>query len=54
MVISFDNYVAKCMEGERTILNGNLYSFIEPMGSSSSEIHHNISESLFDVMLGEN
>ena len=52
--LSFDNYVAKDVwRGERTILNGNLYSFIEPMEAASSEIHHNISESLFDVMLGE-
>tara|TARA_B100000035_G_scaffold39503_1_gene29837 strand:- start:1774 stop:2898 length:1125 start_codon:yes stop_codon:yes gene_type:complete len=52
--LSFDNYVAKDVwRGERTILNGNLYAFIEPMEASSSEIHHNISESLYDVMLGE-
>ena len=38
--------------GERTILNGNSYSFIEPMEAIASLVHHNVSESLYDVMIG--
>lgn len=52
--LSFDNYVAKDIwRGERTILNGNSYSFIEPMEAIASAVHHNISESLFDILVGE-
>ena len=52
--LSFDNYIAKSMwRGERTILNGNSYSFIEPMEAVASVVHHNVSESLYDVMIGE-
>jgi len=52
--LSFDNYVAKDMwRGEKTILNGNLFSFIEPMEAVASVIHHNVSECLYDVMIGE-
>lgn len=51
--LSFDNYVAKDMwRGEKTILNGNLFSFIEPMEAVASLIHHNISECFYDVMIG--
>jgi len=51
--LSFDNYVAKDMwRGEKTILNGNLFSFIEPMEAVASVIHHNVSECLYDVMIG--
>ena len=51
--LSFDNYIAKNMwRGERTILNGNSYSFIEPMEAVASVVHHNVSESLYDVMIG--
>lgn len=51
--LSFDNYIAKDMwRGERTILNGNSYSFIEPMEAIASLVHHNVSESLYDVMIG--
>ena len=52
--LSFDNYVAKDVwRGEKTILNGNLFSFIEPMEAVASAIHHNVSECLYDVMIGE-
>ena len=51
--LPFDNYVIKNMwRGEKTILNGNLYSFIEPMEAVASAVHHNVSESLYDVMIG--
>ena len=52
--LSFNNYVAKNMwTGEKTILNGNSYSFIEPMEAIASAVHHNISECLYDVLIGE-
>lgn len=51
--LSFDNYIAKDMwRGEKTILNGNSYSFIEPMEAVASVVHHNVSECLYDVMIG--
>ena len=49
--LSFNNYLAKDMwRGERTLLNGNRLSFIEPMEATSSVVHHNVSELLFDLM----
>jgi len=51
--LSFDNYAAKDMwKGEKTLINGNLFSFIEPMESVASVFHHNISDSLYEVMIG--
>ena len=51
--LSFDNYIAKDMwRGEKTILNGNLFSFIEPMEAVASVVHHNVSECLYEVMIG--
>ena len=52
--LSFNNYVAKNIwRGEKTILNGNSYSFIEPMEATASGVHHNVSECLYDVLIGE-
>ena len=52
--ISFDNYVAKDIwRGERTILNGNSYSFIEPMEAVTSAVYHNVPECLYGVLIGE-
>ena len=52
--ISFNNYVAKNIwTGEKTILNGNSYSFIEPMEATASAVHQNVSECLYDVLIGE-
>lgn len=38
--LQFENYVAKNMfVGERTVLNGNRYSFVEPMEATSLDIY---------------
>ena len=47
--LKFDNYVAKNIwSGERTILNGNRYSFIEPMEATSTSVHQTIATLLYD------
>lgn len=52
---TFNNYVAKNLwSSERTILNGNRYSFIEPLEATSTAVHLEISEVLYDVIIGEN
>lgn len=42
--LDFDNYVAKSMfHGERTILNGNRFCFIEPLEATSTDLYQYIS-----------
>ena len=41
--ITFENYIAKnCFEGERTILNGNRLSFLEPLEATSTSFYENV------------
>ena len=50
--LSFNNYVARNIwRGKRTILNGNRYSFIEPLEATSTYVHMEISEALADLIL---
>ena len=52
--LTFNNYSAKNLwVGERTILNGNRYSFVEPLEATSTSIYLDISESFYDVLIGE-
>ena len=52
--LSFNNYVAKDIwRGEKTILNGNSYSFIEPLEAVASTVHQNISECLYGVLIND-
>lgn len=45
----FNNYVAKSMwRGERTILNGNRLSFIEPMEATSTAVYQNAARYAWD------
>lgn len=51
--LKFDNYVAKnIFSGERTILNGNRYSFIEPMEATSTANHQSVAILLYDYIDG--
>ena len=52
--LRFDNYVAKNIwASDRRILNGNRYSFIEPLEATASGIHNEVAESFFDFLLEE-
>lgn len=47
--LSFNNYVAKSIwKGERTILNGNRLSFIEPMEATSTAVYQNVARYAWD------
>ena len=47
--LTFKNYIAKSMwHGERTILNGNRYSFIEPLEATSTSIYRDIAGHAWD------
>jgi|TARA_B100000131_G_scaffold319863_1_gene366612 tryptophan halogenase len=47
--LSFENYVAKNMfVGERTILQGNMYGFLEPMESTSINLCTHLCEQAFN------
>ena len=51
--ISFDNYVAKdIFVGERTILNGNRYSFLEPLEATSTRFYQSVCRFVWDYMQG--
>ena len=54
--IPFKNYVAKSIwKGERTVLNGNMFSFIEPLEATSALMYARIAEIVwFDGLLKEN
>jgi len=50
--LNFKNYVAKNLwVNERTLLNGNRYSFIEPLEATSSGVHIGIANRLYEVLL---
>lgn len=52
--LTFNNYVSKKLwVSERTMLNGNRFSFIEPLEATSSAVHMQMSELFFDVILGD-
>lgn len=41
--LTFENYIAKnCFYGERTILNGNRLSFLEPLEATSTGFYENV------------
>lgn len=41
--LTFENYLAKnCFQGERTILNGNRLSFLEPLEATSTAFYENV------------
>ena len=43
--LNFNNYVAKNVwAGERTILNGNRFSFIEPLEATSTPVYQNVAK----------
>ena len=51
--ISFENYVAKnIFVGERTILNGNRYSFLEPLEATSTRLYQSVCRFVWDYMQG--
>ena len=52
--LSFQNYVAKDIwADERTLLNGNRYSFIEPMEATASSVHADVAQSLYAMLIDE-
>ena len=52
--ISFDNYAAKNMfVGERTILQGNAYGFIEPLEATSIALYHQLCKDAKKVIFGD-
>lgn len=47
--VSFKNYIAKSIwHGDRTILNGNRYSFIEPLEATSTSIYRDVAGHAWD------
>jgi len=51
--ISFENYVAKNLfVGERTILNGNRYSFLEPLEATSTGLYQSVCRFVWDYIQG--
>ena len=49
--LTFENYMAKNMfVGERTILNGNMYGFLEPLEATSLGIYQSICRQAWDGM----
>ena len=46
--LTFENYLAKsCFYGERTILNGNRLSFLEPLEATSTGFYENVAMTVF-------
>lgn len=51
--ISFKNYLAKSMwQGERTILNGNKFCFIEPLEATSTTLYYNVIKQAYSHIVG--
>ena len=51
--ISFENYVANNLfDGERTILNGNRYSFLEPLEATSTGLYQSVCRYVWDYIEG--
>ena len=52
--LSFDNYVAKSMfTGERTILNGNKFCFIEPLEATSTSFYQLVTSVAWNYMFSQ-
>ena len=52
--LTFDNYVAKSMfTGERTILNGNKFCFIEPLEATSTSFYQLVTSVAWNHMFSE-
>ena len=51
--LSFDNYVSKSMfTGERTILNGNKFCFLEPLEATSTSFYHLVAGKAWRWIMG--
>ena len=51
--LTFENYVAKNMfVGERTVLQGNRYGFIEPMEATSLGMYEDVARQAWDAIFG--
>jgi tryptophan halogenase len=51
--LTFNNYIAKsAFVGERTILNGNRLSFLEPLEATSTAFYCYVAENSFDYIFG--
>jgi tryptophan halogenase len=52
--LNFNNYISKKLwVSERTMLNGNRFSFIEPLEATASGVHMFASEFFYDVAMGK-
>ena len=52
--LTFENYMAKSVfVGERTVLNGNMYGFIEPLEASSMGVYQHICRQAWDAIFGK-
>ena len=52
--LKFDNYIAKkCFVGERTFLNGNRLSFIEPMEATSTHFYLDLCKYAWDYIVND-
>ena len=52
--LKFDNYLAKsCFVGDRTILNGNRLSFLEPLEASSTGFYSSVAMFARDYIMGD-
>lgn len=52
--LRFRNYIAKSMfEGERTILNGNRFAFLEPLEATSTTFYRNVAGHAWDYIFGK-
>ena len=51
--LTFENYMAKNMfVGERTVLNGNMYGFVEPMEATSLGFYQDVCRQAWDGIFG--
>ena len=52
--LTFENYMAKNMfVGERTVLNGNMYGFVEPMEATSLGFYQDVCRQAWDGLSGK-
>jgi hypothetical protein len=52
--LKFNNYVARNIwRGERTLLNGNRYCFVEPLEATSTNIYYEVADWFDDYLNGE-
>jgi len=51
--LSFDNYVARNMfHGERTVLNGNKFCFLEPLEATSTSFYQIVCGAAWNIVIG--